>query len=59
MHTGADNNTGAFSSADANADDSSSICAYVDTNSGAYNSTDPGAGHFTASASPAPAPAHR
>ena len=59
MHTGADNNTGAFSSADANADASISICAYVDNNPSAYNSTDPGAGHFTASASPAPALAHR
>ena len=41
MHTGADNNTGAFSSADANTDASISICAYVDTNSSAHTSTDP------------------
>ena len=41
MHTGADTNTGAFSSADANTDVSISICAYVDTNSSAYTSTDP------------------
>ena len=42
MHTGADTNTGAFSSADANTDASISICAvYVDSNTSTHTSTDP------------------
>ena len=59
MHTGAVTNTGAFSSADANADSSISICAYVDTNSSAYTSTDPRAYTSTNISPSAPTPAHR